>query len=153
MCALARGDILDARGTLEQIPETAKDDPMTRFLMFKIAIRTGELELASLCLERVYEAASKDATLLYACVLDAQQVGHKALTIAALQMVLQKYEYNAPPSIHLPSLLRCMIRLVLSQMESAESRKDIDAPSAIEQLCRLFDGGASITSPLSFLPP
>ncbi|KFZ02357.1 hypothetical protein V500_00246 [Pseudogymnoascus sp. VKM F-4518 (FW-2643)] len=143
LCALGRGDISDARGIIGQIPESSKDDAMTRFLMFKIAIRTNELELASACLEKVYDAATDDPTILYACVIDAQQVGDRSLAIAALQLVLQKYEYNAPSSVNFPALLRCMIRLILSQLESVEPEKDIDVPSAVDQLCKLFDGAST----------
>lgn len=117
---------------------------MTRFLMFKIAIRTNELELASVCLEKVYDAASDDPAILYACVIDAQQVGDRSLAIVALQLVLQKYEYNAPSSVNFPALLRCTIRLILSQLESVESEKDIDMPSAVDRLCKLFGGGMSM---------
>lgn len=114
---------------------------MTRFLMFKIAIRTNELELASACLEKIYKAEKDDCTVLYACVLDAQQVGDRTLTIAALQLVFQEYEYSVPSSVNFPALLRCMIRLILSQLESVESEKDIDVPSVVDQLCKLFEGG------------
>lgn len=117
---------------------------MTRFLMFKIAIRSNELELASACLGKVYEAATDDYTMLYACVIDAQQVGDRTLALAGLQLVLQKYEYNAPSAVNFPALLRCMIRFILSQLESGEPEKDIDVPSAVDQLCRLFDGGTAM---------
>ncbi|KFY01778.1 hypothetical protein V490_00767 [Pseudogymnoascus sp. VKM F-3557] len=149
LCALGRGDISDARGILSQIPESSRDDPMTRLLMFKIAIRTNELELASECLKKVYEAATNDSTMLYACVLDAQQVGDKTLAIEGLQLVLQKYEYSAPSSANFPGLLRCMIRLILSKIESVESEKDIDVSSAVDQLCKLFDGGSTQAQRLS----
>ncbi|KAL5345161.1 sporulation-specific protein 22 [Pseudogymnoascus australis] len=143
LCTLGRGDVSDARGVISQIPESSKDDPMTRFLMFKIAIRTNELELASACLEKIYKAEKDDCTVLYACVLDAQQVGDRTLTIAALQLVFQEYEYSVPSSVNFPALLRCMIRLILSQLESVESEKDIDVPSVVDQLCKLFEGGST----------
>ncbi|OBT49348.1 hypothetical protein VE00_00485 [Pseudogymnoascus sp. WSF 3629] len=143
LCALGRGDISDAREIIGQIPESSKDDPMTRFLMFKIAIRSNELELASVCLEKVYEAATDDFTMLYACVIDAQQVGDRTLALAGLQLVLQKYEYNAPSSVNFPALLRCMIRFILSHLESVEAEKDIDVPSVVDQLCKLFDAGST----------
>lgn len=109
--------------------------------MFKIAIRNKEHEMASDCLQKVYESATDDYGPLYACVLDAQKVGDKAFTVAALQLVLQKYECNVRPSANFPALLRCMIRLILSQLESVESEKDIDVPSAVDQLCKLLDIG------------
>jgi hypothetical protein len=127
----------------ENIPDVAKDDPLTRFLMFKVAIRSQQSELAAECLEKVCQASSQDGTLLYACVLDAQHAGNKLLAIAALQKVLQKYEYNAPPSIHLPALLRCTIRLVLSQIESSDKNITSDIQSGIDMLCTLFGAGES----------
>jgi hypothetical protein len=117
---------------------------MTRFLMFKIAIRSNELELASVCLEKVYEAATDDFTMLYACVIDAQQVGDRTLALAGLQLVLQKYEYNAPSPVNFPALLRCMIRFILSHLESVEAEKDIDVPSVVDHLCKLFDAGMNM---------
>jgi hypothetical protein len=44
--------------------------------------------------------------MLYACVLEAQQTGDKREAVAALQKVLEKYDYKAPKGIHLPALLR-----------------------------------------------
>jgi hypothetical protein len=52
----------------------------------------------------------KDATLLYACVLEAQKAGNKRQAIIALGKVLDKYEFNAPAGIHLPALLRYNIK-------------------------------------------
>lgn len=150
--ALARNDFTDARDILGQIPESAKDDPLTQFLMFKIALRTEEPELAVTCLEKVYKSTSKDATILYACVLDAQQGGQKMITIAALQMVLQKYEYNAPEGIHMPALLRCTMRLILSELGTDKSRDGLEISSMIDQLCNLFDGGMFIDFKCCFFP-
>ena len=62
--------------------------------------------LVAECLDIVCCQASKDATLLYACVLEAQNKGDKQQTLLALQKVLQKYDHSAPAGIHLPALLR-----------------------------------------------
>lgn len=48
----------------------------------------------------------KDATILYACVLEAQSAGDRRQTINALEKVLDKYDYSAPEGVHLPALLR-----------------------------------------------
>lgn len=63
---------------------------------------------AAECLEHICRNSAKDATLLYACVMEAQSTGDKKQAIYALQRVLDKYEYNAPAGIHLPALLRCV---------------------------------------------
>jgi hypothetical protein len=61
---------------------------------------------ASDCLDVVCRQSAKDATLLYACVIEAQSVGDKRQAIAALEKVLDKYNYSAPTGIQLPALLR-----------------------------------------------
>lgn len=68
---------------------------------------SGELILvAADCLDVVCRNSSKDATLLYACVMEAQSVGDKRQAINALERVLDKYDYTAPAGVHLPALLR-----------------------------------------------
>ena len=112
---------------------------MTRFLMYKIAIRCGEVELAAECLQLISSSSEKDLTLLYACVLDAQQAGDKTQTLAALQLVLEKYGYGAHSSVHLPSLLRLTINLTITALEEAKEGQDLE--SNIEKICKLFEGG------------
>lgn len=100
----------------------------------------------------------KDATLLYACVLEAQQTGDHLQIINSLQRVLEKYNYNAPNEIHLPALLRyasnecqpqvvslltnisrCTARLLIRELENPRSQV-IDC---IDEICKLFEGGKS----------
>ena len=58
------------------------------------------------CLNAICVASTEDATLLYACVLEAQRIGDPVQTIASLQRVLKRYNYSAPSGVHLPALLR-----------------------------------------------
>lgn len=139
--ALQRHDIADAPGLLSMIPESSKDDQNTQFLIFKLALRTDDTELAVSSLEKVYSNATKDATLLYACILDAQQLGNKELAIKALQMVLEKYEFATPDGVHMPALIRCTIRLIIAQLEAKDPA--VQQEATVEQLCRLFDGAAT----------
>jgi hypothetical protein len=135
------------------MPEAAKNDPMTRFLMYKIAVRCGDPDLAAECLGKVYESSSKEPNLLYACVLDAQQAGDKDLAIAALQLVLEKHQQNTPTTIHLPALLRCTIRLTKSQLDAkGNPRLDSDSDPVVDRLCKLFEGCRSLLHPLFKLP-
>lgn len=62
--------------------------------------------VAAECLDLVCRSSAKDATLLYACVMEAQSAGDKRQAISALERVLEKYDYSAPAGIHLPALLR-----------------------------------------------
>jgi hypothetical protein len=122
--------------------ETAKNEPMTRFLMYKIAIRCEELDFAAECLQIISAASPKDPTLLYACVLDAQQIGNKPQTLAALQLVLEKFGYGSPSMIHLPSLLRLTIGLTVALIDKSKVVEgSSEAEQTVEKLCRLFEGG------------
>ncbi len=101
--------------------DSGKDDPVTRYLMYKAGLRGGDdnfgsflspllqamlTEVAAECLDHVCRSSAKDATLLYACVMEAQSAGSKRQAISALEKVLEKYEHSAPAGIHLPALLR-----------------------------------------------
>lgn len=90
--------------------------------MYKVSLKSGHQEFgkeivklksscvltiaAAECLDIVCRTSAKDATLLYACVMEAQRIGDKRQTIHALEQVLNKYDYTAPTGIHLPALLR-----------------------------------------------
>lgn len=124
--------------------DSAKNEPLTRFLMYKIAIRCGENELAAENLEIINSSTTKDPTLLYACCLDAQQSGNKLQTIATLQLVLEKYGYSAPSAIHLPSLIRTTIQLMVSLLSDAQNPVSSDEKELIvEKLCKALEGGKS----------
>ncbi|KAL2036383.1 hypothetical protein N7G274_010904 [Stereocaulon virgatum] len=72
-----------------------KKDPSTQYLLYKVALRSRDPDLATECLDTICNASDKDATLLYACVLEAQQVGDQSQMVTSLQRVLQKYDYSA----------------------------------------------------------
>ncbi len=144
LCAIARKDVGVAREIFSSMSKGAQNEAMTRFLMYKIALRCGENELAAECLQFISSTTTKDSTLLYACCLDAQQSGNKNQTIAALQLVLEKYGYGAPSAVHLPSLLRTTIQLIVSLLdESRNSTTSDNMEVSVEKLCRTFEGGSN----------
>ena len=105
-CALATHDYEGAREVHNKMPESGKDEPVTRYLMYKAGLRGGDEDFAAECLDHVCRSSAKDATLLYACVMEAQSAGNKRQAIRALEKVLEKYEHNALAEINLPALLR-----------------------------------------------
>jgi hypothetical protein len=142
LCALGRQDIGSARDIFGTMSEVARDEPMTRFLMYKIAIRCGEIEIAAECLQIISSSSSEDPTLLYACCLDAQHVGNRSQTLAALLLVLEKYGYGAVGTIHLPSLLRTTLGLMVTTIEGSKSVEgSAEMEAGIEKLCKVFEGG------------
>lgn len=128
--------------------DTTKNEPITRFLMYKVAIRSEDAEFAADCL-RVIASSSKDPTLLYACVLDAQQVGNRPLALAALQLVVEKQgtfegHSSASSALHLPSLLRITISLTAQDLDGSKHPEGSpEAEASVEKLCRFFEGGMS----------
>ena len=123
------------------MPDAAKNEPMTRFLMYKIAIRCDEMSLAAECIHMI-ATSTNDPKLLYACVLDAQQAGNKSQTLVALQLVLEKCGYEAP-SINFASLLRLTITLMVQVLgEAAKAHNVSTSPIAmIDKLCILYEKG------------
>lgn len=139
LCASATQDFNSARDIFGSMSDVAKNEPMTRFLMYKIAIRCEEVEFAAECLQIISSSSVKDSTLLYACVLDAQQIGDKVQTLTALQLVLENFGHGAPSTIHLPSLLRLTIGLTVMLLDKSEGSSDVD--DTVEKLCNLYEGG------------
>lgn len=146
LCSLARQDISSARDTFGSMSNAAKDEPMTRFLMYKVAIRSEDADLAADCL-RIISSSSKDPTLLYACVLDAQQVGNRQLALAALQLVLEKHNSldgrgTGSSTVHLPSLLRSTISLTSAALDGSKNPQGSpEAEASVDKLCKFFEGG------------
>jgi len=136
LCALANQDYTVAREHYFKMSDTAKAAPITRYLMYKVALRSTDVELAADCLEAICKQSAKDATLLYACALEAQQVGDRAQAVAALQRVLEKYDYGAPQGVHLPALLRCTARLLINELTPARVADE----AVTGEICRLFEG-------------
>lgn len=145
-CALARGDTVTARVTLNQMPETARAEPLTQYLAYKIALRDKDHVMAADCFEAIAKHSSQEPKLLYGCVLEAQQSGNRPEAIRALQAVLVKCSIGGFGDVHLPSLLRCTIRLQISELSVTPSSDAVDA------VCASFRGAAvtMIQQPKSF---
>lgn len=141
LCTLARQDFTNARDIFGAMSDQAKNEPMTRFLMYKVAIRCNETSFAAECLQIISSPSTKDSSLLYACVLDGQQIGNRSQTVAALQHVLERYSINPVGVVHLPSLLRVTIKLTSSLFDGEKGPQPLLAFEDVERLCKLFEDG------------
>ncbi|KAL7275567.1 sporulation-specific protein 22 [Rhizina undulata] len=137
LCALQTKDYGTAAEIFNEMPETAQDVPFTRFLMFKVAMRTSDDDLAQSCLKSLAECQDSDRRLLYACALDAQDIGNRKQALNALKMVLQKLDVIAPEIGHIPAILRCTIRLTMAEIECSK-----DGSANVESLCFLYEKAA-----------
>ncbi|KAK1544778.1 hypothetical protein CPAR01_02280 [Colletotrichum paranaense] len=138
LCALGRNNAERARQVFHGMSETAQNEPMTRYLMYKAALRSSDQELAAQCLERVALSAPEDPNFLYACVLEAQQAGDKVCAMQAMKQLVEKFEFSETSPIHLPALLRCNIRLAVSIAESVKGARE--RQGTVEEVLVLFEG-------------
>lgn len=120
-------------------PET-QHDPITQYLMYRVTIRSGDVELASECLESVAAASDTSMELLYACVAESQRVGHKVLAVEAMEKLIEIHKYEQPGQVHLPALFRCTIMLLHGLLSDQEVNRD----EVIVDLCKVFDKGTCL---------
>lgn len=135
MNALTKGDIATARQAYFQMPESEQAAPITKYIMYKVALQSGDADLASESLQAIVKEASKDSTFLYACALEAHQHGDRAQVLAVLQKVLEQCNHEAPKSIHLPILVRTTAKLIMTEMRSNNTQRDV----ALLELCKIFE--------------
>ncbi|KAK5116066.1 hypothetical protein LTR85_009348 [Meristemomyces frigidus] len=135
--AVARDDIEAAREAFFGMPQATRDGAISRYLAFKIALRSSDHELAAQSLHIITKHADRDPTFLYACVLEAQQSDYRRLAVAALQGLLDKQ----PNGVHLPSLLRCTARLLIGELDAKERSLD----EVMDEVVLLFErAGANV---------
>ncbi|MCJ1227176.1 hypothetical protein MMC12_003831 [Toensbergia leucococca] len=137
LCALARSDLSKAQDVCAQMSESNKCAPSTQYLIYRIALKCKDTELASDCLNSICNT-SRDITLLYACVLEAQQSGDCGQTVAAMQRVIDRYDSGKPDGVHLPALLRCTARLLIER-SSAHPQQN----HSVNEICVLFEAAAA----------
>ncbi|GAB7337066.1 hypothetical protein MBLNU457_g2471t3 [Dothideomycetes sp. NU457] len=133
--SLSQNDPAAAREAFFQMPESGKDAISTRYLMYRVGLYSQDEELTMSSLDKIVQTTDKDATYLYACVLEAQKAGDRKHTVVVLQKVLQKFNYATPPGIYLPALLRSTALMMMKELESDESAID----GALTELCRIFE--------------
>nr|POE46882.1 hypothetical protein CFP56_00214 [Quercus suber] len=112
--ALYCGDLQSAREVFFTMPMDVQNESLTRYLCFKLALRSKDAELAYESLDIVASGAQNDPGLLFACVLDAQQSDMRRLATVTLLKIVD----HRPLQVHLPSLLRCAIRLLMGELEA-----------------------------------
>lgn len=88
------------------------------------------------CLQGLSESTDPDRRLLYGCALDAQETGNRELALMALKLVLDQIGLVAPDVGHIPTILRCTIRLTMAEIEGSR-----ESESSVESLCLLFEKG------------
>lgn len=131
--ALDNDDPPTAREAFLQMPKDAREETLTQFLGFRLALRSEDEELAATCLRNVAKHAVKDPTHLYACVIEAQKSPMRHMAVMALQAVLGQ----RPPGIHLACLLRCTVRLLIAELDTVEGSQKIN--EVVLEILQIFE--------------
>lgn len=142
--ALDNGNVPAAREAFFQMPTAAQNDSQTRYLAFKLALGSKDEQLAMSSLQIVMKHANTDPTHLYACALEAQRSEMRPMAVAALQAILDQ----RPPGVHLPSLLRCTARLIMSETDGQGQCMDLLAQEAV----KIFETAGRSMEELKQLP-
>jgi hypothetical protein len=109
---------------------------VSEFLSKEPRLWLTDASLALTCLKSISENPDTDQKLLYACALDSQEVGNRKLALRTLQLVLDGLETFSYEASNAPVLLRCLIRLTMTEIEGTR-----DAKNNIESLCTLYEKG------------
>ncbi|KAH0162689.1 SPO22-domain-containing protein, partial [Aureobasidium melanogenum] len=134
--ALSKGDVTAARAAYHQMSDQGKSAAMTQYLMYKLALQEYDTELAMKSLEGVLKSSSKDTEkYLYACALEAQQMGDRKQFIATLNKILELHEKNSLNDVRLAVLLRC----VVGSIETELKNNNMPLDAGLTELCKVFE--------------
>lgn len=110
--------------------------------MFKASLTGWDHELGCQSIEHLSRSSDKEKSqdILYACVREAQQVGDRLCTLAALKAVVDKCDSGESSRSHFPSILRCTIRLIhlIESQEGEVLNQDLELA---EDTCKIFEKG------------
>ncbi|KAM0409632.1 hypothetical protein ACHAPZ_000206 [Fusarium culmorum] len=135
-CAISCEDPDSAYAAFNTMPKDIQDEPLTRYLMFKVALMSWNHELGRQCIEYLGKMPDKSQCrdIIYACVRDAQNAGDRMMTLETLKAATETFDMEGASTSNLPSLFRCAIRLV----HLIETPPDEDAdgvPELAEDTC------------------
>ncbi|KAG9593451.1 SPO22-domain-containing protein, partial [Aureobasidium melanogenum] len=134
--ALSKGDVTAARAAYHQMSDQGKSAAMTQYLMYKLALHENDTELATESLEGILKSSSKDTEkYLYACALEAQQMGDRKQFIATLNQILKLHERNSLNDARLAVLLRCIVGSIETELKNNDMRLD----AGLTELCKVFE--------------
>lgn len=123
------------------MPLVAQNEPLTRYLMFKVSLISWDHDLGCQSIQHLTKSADRTKTqdILYACIREAQHVGDRLCTLAALKAMIDNFS-SASSTTHLPSILRCTIRLVHT-IES-QQENSVREDQLVGDVCHAFEKGS-----------
>lgn len=140
LCTLEHNNPEGAVEIYRLMNDSTKQEPMTIYLAFKLALMREDHEMASECLALLEKTASDNAEYLYACCLEAQKVNSKLCAFKGLQILVRRYPERGSDTVHLPALLRSAIRLG-HQIMIEETHVEADHQALLQDICEVFEAG------------
>jgi hypothetical protein len=135
--ALQRDELDTARAAFYGLPASSQNEGMTRYLAYKLALRSNDVRLAGECLESLVKHIDQEPRYLYACVLEAQQSANRAMAVAAFQALVDQPSNG----VQLPALFRCTARLLMEEMgDRSRARTEVTS-----ELVHIFETASANT--------
>ncbi|KAJ6786811.1 hypothetical protein PWT90_02639 [Aphanocladium album] len=127
----ALGSYAEALSVFHSLPEAAQNNLLSRFLLFRLAVRGWNQTLARECLAFFAARASREEArdALYACVREAQSAGDRLCTAEALAAAARTWQGEVVVAANVPCLLRCAIRL-LNMVAAEEEEQAVESAEA-----------------------
>jgi hypothetical protein len=144
LCALGLNDAEKARAVFARMPSAARDDALTRYLMFKVSLLDWDHELGYQSIEYLGKEADigYSQELIYACIRDAQQASDKMCTLSALKATIDNWNSDTASKSSLPSMIRCSIRLITMIEEEERGRGTENCSELfVTDICTMFERG------------
>ena len=149
LCAIHLNDFEQGRQTLTKMSSASQKDPLTSYLVFRLALLGWDHELGRKCLENLSCSPIRGQCndMLYACIKEAQHAGDKICTVEAMKAITKAPNIDDSVRSNYPSLLRCTVRLITMINESVpETERVLPNGNVAEDLCATFEKGHERTT-------
>ncbi|KAL1908545.1 Transcription factor [Sporothrix stenoceras] len=145
--AQTNGDVDAAKAVYVRMPWSSRDEPMTKYYLFKLSIKADDQDMATDCLRGITISADK-MKLLHACVLHARHENAPQFMVQAMKSLADAINHDPSSQVHAPALFRCTILMLRDMID--EAIKDGDSltegssakkQQATQDLADIFGGG------------
>ncbi|ERF74169.1 hypothetical protein EPUS_03359 [Endocarpon pusillum Z07020] len=133
-CYLEISELGACKALVTRLLESKMSNPLNHYLAYCLALRTEDINSAQAAVTALNDSPTMNENLLYACISKTLESGTSEQAANILLSLLDKYNFDPPEHIILPALLRCTVRLYLSQLTH---EADLDR-FLVDTVLRLF---------------
>ncbi|BCS26477.1 uncharacterized protein APUU_51188S [Aspergillus puulaauensis] len=108
LCVLEKYNPSTAQQIFGEIPEVCKHCPLTLYLMYRLALLTGNPSLSTTYIQSLCKSGA-DSTYIWSCVGDALQLGKTDTAIQSLQGVMVTSDGRGFERLQIPRILQWVI--------------------------------------------